>query len=382
MNYINNNSGRYELEKLNQEDFTTRVEEISRNISRIYDEMESDERLGKRVENTKADQIRRLIQYYKEQVALGTFVDPETGRKKNMNEICRTVMQEMDARNFTGFTKHQVWIIMPNECKRAWRKPIDTIEGKLTKVSLPKEDIEVETVYNAYMDHVNELMDFDYNELPKNLRISLGEHFYKCYRDHEKQWQTHGMSFIKHSDGLNIDNPFADIVRLRKGKPQEGMLYKAWMEYIEVCKEVAKKVKTGILDENGNRRISLEDEQAAANGLTVMAGFLKPMKNDKWKRDILGWADILLKKIELRSKSGAAKSSRKSYEVEGMTGKQWRGITREEIDKNQARMIKYFKQFVEYVPAFFMIHQQFIKMFEEPRAIHSIELSDKLSDSA
>lgn len=288
----------------------------------------------------------------------------------------------MDARNFTGYTKGYVWKILPNEYKRAWRKPVVTENGKLEHSSLPKEDIEVETVYNNYMDYVNELMDFDYNELPKNLRISLGEHFYKCYRDHEKQWQTHGMSFVKHSDGLNIENPFAEIVRLRKGKPHEGMLYKAWVEYIEVCKEVAKKVKNGVLDEKGNRRISLEDEQAAANGLTVMAGFLKPMKNDKWKRDILGWADILLKKAELRSKSGAAKSSRKPYDVEGMDGKQWRGITREEIDKNQGRMIKYFKQFVEYVPAFFMIHQQFIKMFEEPRAIHSIELSDKLSDSA
>lgn len=344
--------------------------------------MESDERAGKRIEGSKGDQIKRLGYYYKEQFDLGVFTDAESGRPKNMNEICRTILQEMDSRNFTMYSKQRVWHVLPNEFKRAWRKPIVTEDGKLSSDSLPEEDTEVTTIYNDYMDHVNELMNFDYNELPKNLRISLGEHFYKCYRDHEKQWQTHGMSFVKHSDGLNIENPFADIVRLKKGKPYEGMLYKQWGSLIETMKECQKKVKTGVLDENGNRRITEEEEMTYVNGMIVLEGYFKPMKNDKWKRDTFGWAGIIDKFKELRSKSGAAKSSRKAYDVEGMTAKKWRGITREEIDKNQTRMAKFYKQFIEYVPAFFIIHQQFVGMFETPRAIHSIELSDKLSDSA
>lgn len=371
------------MEKLSQEEFTSRVDEISRNISRIYDEMESDERVIKRIEVSKGDQIRRLAQYYKEQYELGVFIDTETGRQKSLNEICRTIMENMEKRNFSPFSRQLVWEILPDEYKRAWRKPIlDTVEGKPQKQSLLKEDIEVDSIYNKYMDHINELANFDYNELPKNLRISIAEHFYDTYRDHDKQWSSHGISFVKHSDGLNIPNPYEEVVKLIKGKPHEGMLHEAWQDYIKTCKEVGKKIKTGILDEQGNRRISLEQEQYIANGVIIMSGMLKPLKNDKWKRDILGWTDIFLKKIELKSKSGAAKFSRKKIQIERLNINEWRGITREEIDKNQPRMMRYFKQFMEHVPAFLMLHEIFTETMEEPRAVHSIQLHDKLADSA
>lgn len=370
------------MENLSQEDFTNRIDEISRNISRIYDEMESDERIIKRIETSKADQIRRLAQYYKEQWDLGVFKDPETGRHKDQHEICRTILTEMDARNFTGYTKHQVWVTLPDDYKRAWRKPIDTVDGKLTKVSLLKEDIEVESVYNTYMDFVNELDNFDYNELPKNLRISLGERFYDMYRNHEKQWQSHGMTFVKHSDGLNIPNPYEDVVKLIKGKPHEDMLFHAAMDLSKTIKDFAKKIKTGVLDENGNRRVSLEDEKEMANGMIVLSGLFKPLKNDKWKRDFLGWNEIFIKEDVLESKSGAAKFSRKKIDVEHLNISEWRGITREEIDKNRPRMMRFFRQFIRHVPALFILHRIFTEVLEEPRAIHSIQMHDKLADSA
>ena len=369
----------------NHEQFLARISEINHNITRIYDEMENDERQIIRIEETKKDQIKRLEGYYRELHTRGAFVEDKTIRQKSLNEVCRTILEEMDKRNFTGYTKRWVWHVLSNDCKRAWRKPIVTEQGKLKDFSLP--DLEIQNIYDEYMDHINELIDFDYNELPKSLRISIGEHFYKAYRHHDKEWTKHDIAIVKHQDGLNIPNPFAGIIRVEEGIAYEGELFDALKGLKKAIGDSMKKMRIDMKDSKGNRVITLEREHELAMGVKTLEGIFLPMKNYKWKRDIIGWAHLILKRLELKSKSGASKWSRKKVDqrfLDGLAGIEdiERGLTREEINKIQKRMVRFFLQFIQHSEGLMSLHEAFVETTEEKRAAHSIKMNPKLSDSA
>jgi hypothetical protein len=112
----------------------------------------------------------------------------------------------------------------------------------------------------------------------------------------------------------------------------------------------------------------------------ALCGYLKPSANDKWKRDFLGWAKILKRRLEIKSKSGAAKFSRKDVEIDGIIHR--RGVTREEINKNQLRVIKAYEKFMKHVPALIALHNSFVWLLEPVRAAHSVRMHDKLSQSS
>lgn len=362
---------------------TTRISEIHRNILRIYDEMTEDESTVRKIELTKIDKIKRLGQYYENLYELGEFKDPETGRRKELCEISRTILEEMSKppRNFSDKTKWTVWKVLPDKYKRAWRTiPKDS---KLEKSRIEDEDPEVVAVYNDALEHINEIAVFDYMELPKRYRLAIAERVYEVYKHHDKEWTRHGLQVVKHpqDDFSNLD-PFAEIVSIEKGEPYEGELYDVYVELRKVIDEMCKKVKRDLKDKSGKRRISLEQEHMFANGVRVFIGYLKPHSNYKWKRDIYGWSRILWRRLELKSKSGAAKFSRKPVEIAELELKTWRGITREEIDKNQARLYKFFGQFIQHFPAMITLHQIFESISEPIRAEHSVKLHEKLSNRA
>ena len=364
---------------LTQEEFTSRIQEINRNLTRTYDEMENDESIIKRIEGNKSDTILRIGTYYEELFNIGAFIDTETGRPKKLNEICRTIQNEMKRRLFTSKTQWYVVEVCPDKWKRAWRSDVHS-SGKQGNPSLPTDDDETASIYDSYLDHINELDNFDYNELPKRLRQNIAERMYKLYRHHDKQWTAHGLQVVKHEDGLNIPDPYAGIIRIEHGTAYRGMAVNGVKMAIKLLKEIEKKYATGIYDEHGKRRISLEDEKKIYNGWMALIGYLKPSGNDKWKRDLIGWCKIFIRRFSIKSKSGAAKWSRKKIYVDGKFV--MRGITREEMGKNQPRLCKAFMEFMEHFPALLEMHQGFELMSEPVRAAHSVQLHEKLSQSA
>jgi hypothetical protein len=365
---------------LTQEEFTSRIQEINRNLTRTYDEMENDESIIKRIEGNKSDTILRIGKYYEELFNIGAFIDPETGRPKKLNEICRTIQNEMKRRLFTSKTQWYVVEVCPDKWKRAWRSDVVHSSGKQGNPSLPTDDDETASIYDSYLDHINELDNFDYNELPKRLRQNIAERMYKLYRHHDKQWTTHGLQVVKHEDGLSIPDPYAGIIRIERGEPYEGMAVDGIRKHIKLCREIEKKYLIGVMDSSGNRRISLDEEKKLYNAWAALDGYLRPWANDKWKRDLLGWCKIFKHKFKIKSKSGAAKFSRKKIFIDGKDV--MRGITREEIDKNQPRLCNAFLEFIEFFPALIDLHSSFEVLAEPVRAVHSVMLHDKLSQSS
>ena len=123
-------------------------------------------------------------------------------------------------------------------------------------------------------------------------------------------------------------------------------------------------------------------------GVKVLDGYFKPHANYKWKRDALKWAKLLLKKFELKSKSGAEKFSRETvssdfYDFATMFEEDpKRGITREQIAKKQKRACVFFIQFIKHQPALLALADIFAEVSEQKRAAHSIKMNPKLSDRA
>lgn len=350
-------------------------EQIQKNLERTYDEM----RLLANSEESKIEHIHRLEGYYRQLHRLGVFVDKDTGRRKELNEISRTIIDEMKIKNVPKRVQQYVPEVLPDDCKRAWRRPI-TINGKLQDRSLLAIDSEVTTIYESYSQIVRQLEGFDYNELPKRMQLELAEQVYKLYRHHDKEWSRHDIHVVKHDDGLNIPDPYAGIIRIYEGKPYRGMAVNGVSQLIKVLQEVKKKYTVNIYGKDEKRKITLEEEKTIYNGYMTLCGYFKPSANDKWKRDFEGWKEILKRRLQIKSKSGAAKSSRKVIDIDGKKHK--RGITREEIDKNQLRMIKAYEQFMEYLPPFLAIHKGFEWLLEPIRAAHSVRMHDKLSQSA
>ena len=351
------------------------ADQIKKNLERTYDEM----RLLATTEETKIEYIHRLKEYYIALLERGEFIDYETGRKKTKNEISRTIIDEMKKRNVPKRTQWYVPDVLPDDCKRAWRQPI-TINGKLQDRSLLAIDSELTTIYEDYSEIIKKLDKFDYNELPKRMQLELAESVYKLYRHHDKEWSKHDLQVVKHEDGLNIPDPYAGIIRIYEGKPYRGMAVNGVSQLIKVLQEVKKKYTVNIYGKDEKRKITLEQEKAIYNGYMTLCGYFKPAANDKWKRDFLGWCSILKRRVTIRSKSGAAKFSRKFIELDGKKHK--RGITREEIDKNQLRMLKAYEQFMEHLPPLIAIHNSFEWLLEPVRAAHSVRMHDKLSQSS
>lgn len=365
------------------EQFLSRISEINVNINRIFDEMEADEKAIIKIEKNKIDQIKRLEGYYRELHKRGAFVEPKTLRQRRLSEVNNVILEEMEKREFTPVTRRWVNHCLSDDCKRQWRAPkIDTIDGKEKSFSLP--DLETQHLYDELLDHINEIANIDYLELPKSMRLSIAEKVYKTYKYHDKQWTKHDLTVVKHEDGLNIPDPFAGIIRVEEGVPYEGEIFDVLKEIRKSVTEMMKKVKTGILDKDGNRIITLEEEHEIAMGLRTLDGYFNPMANYKWKRDIVGWAKILLRKFVLKSKSGAEKFSRKSVSSNfyDFFEDQERGITREEIAKMQKRLCIYFLQFLKHHEGLMALSTLFEKVTEEKRAAHSIKMNPKLSDRA
>lgn len=372
----------------NHEVSESRITEIIGHIVRVYDELEVDDSAVQKVEENLKDRIKRLESYYRELHSKGEFKEERTGRVKSLNEICRTILAEMDRRHITSWSKNWVWVTLPDDCKRAWRKPVVDNVGKLEDKSLLSIDNEVETIYDQQIDLIKELHGFDYNELPKSRRLMLAEQFYKMYRYHEREWQKHGITVVKHEDGLNIPDPFAGIIRVEEGQPYEGELEDSLKGLKKTLTAFIKKIHTGILDKEGNRIVTLEREHELAMGVRVLDGYFKPHANYKWKRDIPRWASLLLKKFELKSKSGAEKYSRETvsrdfYDFDQMFKEDpERGVTREEIAKMQKRLCVFFLQFIKHHPGLMALADVFAEVSEEKRAAHSIKMNAKLSDRA
>ena len=368
------------MEVLSQEEFTRSVNQINRNLERTYGEMHDDEVTTRRIEGTKADSIRRLAAYYRELHSIGAFIEEETGAKRDLHEICGVIQHEMQKRMFTPKTVWQVYDVLPDDCKRAWRSIANTTKSGTPKVVV--SEVETANKYASTIEHINEIDNIDYSEFPKGFRLQVAERVYKLYRHHDKEWTKHDLTVVKHSDGLNINNPYSAIIRLHKGEPYEGMALDGLDIFIKACKDLRKVYQTMIFDKDGNRRVSLEEERNIYNGWAALTGMILPSKNNKWKRDLLGWCKIFLKKVELKSKSGAAKWSRKLVHLEEMDKDMYRGITREEITKNQKRMMLAFKDFIEWFPELLFIHDTFVSGMEPVRAEHSVRMHEKLSQSA
>jgi hypothetical protein len=375
-------------ENESQEQILSKVSEIKDHIIRVYDELDNNDKTVEKFEDDAIDQIRRIKDYYVELWKRGAFVDEQTQRKKDLHEVSRTILEEMDMRNMTLWSKRLVQIALTDDYKRAWRKPIVDNDGKPKDFALLGIDKEVETIFDEHMKAINLVRNFDYNELPKSLRLSIAEHVYKLYRAHDREWQKHGLTVVKHEDGLNIPDPFSGIIRVEEGEAYEGELYDAIVSHKKTIGAFAKKVKTGILDKNGKRIISLQREHELAMGVKVLDGYFKPHANYKWKRDAYRWAGLLLTKFRLKSKSGAEKFSRQPVSSEFYDFKDMfkedpqRGLTREEIAKMQQRLCVFFMQFIRHQPGLLAMADIFAEVSEEKRAAHSIKMNLKLSDRA
>jgi hypothetical protein len=373
---------------LNQEQFTTRAQELKRNIDRLYEEMYSDEVIHQRIFETKRDQIRRLAAYYKEQINLGICFDRQNRKVESTHQISRMILEEMDdpARRFSDVSKREVNKALGDEYKRAWRQPWKT-DGKQSGHSL-EMDAELKIFYEEHMEHINELLNFDYFELPQPLRVSLAEHFYRAQKHHDKEWTKHGLQVVKHqADGYYVPDRFPDIIRIEETEPYEGELYDAMKSFKKTWTEMMKKVKT-----QRPPNLTVEMEHEWAMGVKVWEGLFKPWGNFKWKKELYGWSGILKRRILLRNKCAAAKSSRIETKFDNITQEDWkeafeeemkpRGITREEIDKNHLKLIKFFQQFMRHYASIIVFAQSFDGMTATFRARHSVRLHEKLSHNS
>jgi hypothetical protein len=360
-----------------REEITLSPDQIQKNLDRTYQEMEKVSISS--AELTKVDYILRLAEYYEQLHSIGAFVDQDTGRIKSLNEVSRTIIDRMNDHNISKRIQWYVPEVLPDKYKRAWRQPI-TINGKLQDRSLLVIDTELTTIYDSYAELISKLDKFDYNELPKRMQLELAEKVYKLYRHHDKEWSKHDLQIVKHEDGFNIPDPYAGIIRIYEGKPYTGMAVNGVRQTIKLLKEIEKKYTVNIYGNDEKRKITLDQEKQIYNGWMALCGYLKPSANDKWKRDFLGWAKILKRRIEIKSKSGAAKFSRKDVEIDGIIHR--RGVTREEINKNQLRMIDAYKKFMTHMPALIELHNSFEWLLEPVRAAHSVRMHGKLSQSS
>lgn len=350
--------------------------DIKSQIESIYAEMKADDITVEELEQKKVIKIKNLETDYERLFEMGEFKDEETGRIKSQNEICRTILEEMDRRDFSNWTKHQVWVTLKDSHKRAWRKPVDGTydpnTGKLTKVSLL--DPETDVLYNKYMDHINELFEFDYNDLPKSLQISIGEHFFKCYKVHNDAWLKQGITLVKHEQDTH-DASKGDPIRIETRKKRKGELYHSMEELRDVITECLPIIESHPPED-------LDNEHKYANAVRGLTAYFIPWKNSKWKKDWMNWIEIHIKQVELRSKSGAAKFSKihvTSVE-EGIDA--WQGITREEIDKNRRRILRFARDFTKNFPYLAELSEYFMSEIEPVRAIHTVKLHSKMSEAA
>lgn len=373
---------------LNQEQFTTRVEEIKRNVERLYEEMYADEVLHQRIFETKRDQIRRLAAYYNEQINLGVCFDIKKRSITDTHHISRLILEQMSipGRIFSELSKREVHAALNDDYKRAWRK-IVTPDGKGSITPLEMDD-ELQVLFNEMMEHANELAIFDYNEFPKPLKIRFAERVYQMWKHHDKEIAKHGIQVVKHQeDGFYVEDRFPEIIKIEETEPYEGELCDVIKENIKIMREWYKKVK---VQRPPNLTIEMEHEWAM--GIRSLNGFLKPWGNYKWKKELYGWAGILKRRILLRNKCAAAKSSRIPTKFDNVMLKDWkelveeelkpRGITREEIDKNHLKCIKFFQQFVKHFPGLIEFTQSFDGMTATYRARHSVRLHEKLSHNS
>lgn len=387
-----------EVVQESQEQFTYRINEIKRNIDRLYEEMYADEVIHNRIYETKRDQIRRLDSYYKEQIKMGVCFDKRGNQITSTHHVCRMIIDELDSRGFSGDTKREVYRTLGDSSKRAWRQPI-TSNGKVGNPTL-ELDGELQTFYEENMDYINELLNFDYFELPKPLQMSLAEHFYKAVKHHDKEWTKHGLQVVKHqADGYYVQDRFPDIIKIEETTPYEGELYDEMKAFDKDWREMMKKVKT-----QRPPTLTLEKEHQWAMGVRVWRAQFKPWGNFKWKKELFGWSKILLRKLMLQNKCAAAKSSRIptdfNIKPDDIPDEVWanvsikdfqevfdeemkpRGITREEIDKNHAKLIRYYQQFIRHAAGMIEFAQSFDGMTATFRARHSVRLHEKLSHNS
>lgn len=352
------------------------VDVILKDIEDVYEQMRIDDENSNVSQETKIKRIKKLEEYYIKLEEAGELKDAETGRIKSKNEICRTVLDEMDRRSISTWTKRWVWENIRDDCKRAWRKPIDgtfdTTSGKLKGFSLL--DSETQNIYDKYMDAVKLLKDFDYNELPKSAQIMLGEQFYDCYKHHNDEWLKHKITLVKGEQDTH-DPSKGDPIRIETGKKRRGELVISMEELRDAINECIPIVESNPPDD-------LNLEHKYANAIRGLTAYFIPWKNRKWKKDWLNWINIHIREKELRSKSGAAKFSKihvTSIE-EGIDA--WQGITREEIDKNRGRILKFARDFLRNFPYLGALSEYFMTVVEQPRALHTVKLHGKMSEAA
>ena len=359
----------------NQGQLVLSVDGILENINKIYEEMRIEDHTVGEVDETKAEKIIKLKDLYLELINAGEFKDEETGRIKTRNEIARTILDEMEKREL-NWSRQRVWDTLGDDYKRAWRRPIegtfDTKTGKPMGVALL--DSETKFIYDKYMKAVQLLKDFDYNELPKGAQIMLGEQFFDCYKHHNEEWLKHKITLVKGEQDTH-DATKGDPIRIETGKKRRGELVVSMEELRDAINECIP-----IIESNPPEDLNMEHKYAnAVRGLTA---YFIPWKNRKWKKDWLNWINIHIREKELRSKSGAAKFSKihvTSIE-EGIDA--WQGITREEIDKNRSRILRFARDFVRNFPYLGALSEYFMTVVEPPRALHTVKLHNTMSEAA
>lgn len=360
----------------NQNQMVLSVDGILKDIDKIYEEIKLGDDSIIESEETKKQRIVTLSKYYIKLQEAGELKDEETGRVKSKNEICRTILDEMDRRNIGDWSRKYVWESLDHSLKRAWRKPIDgtfdTISGKLRGQSLL--DSETKYIYDKYMNAITLLKDFDYNELPKGAQIMLGEQMFDCYKHHNEEWLKHKITLVKGEQDTH-DPSKGDPIRIETRKKRKGELYEVMVELRDAINECLPIV-------HDNPPEDLEKEHKYANAIRGLTAYFIPWKNRKWKKDWLDWINIHLKEKELRSKSGAAKFSRihvVSIE-DGIDA--WQGITREEIDKNRHRILSFARDFIKNFPYLAALSEYFMEQVEPHRAIHTVKLHGRMSEAA
>ena len=360
----------------NQNQMVLSVEGIRQEINQIYEDIRLDEEKNQVSEETNRQRVIKLRDFYVSLIEVGEFKDIETGRVKDKHEVARTILEEMDRHEISGMVRHHVWRYVGDDYKRAWRKPIDgtfdTKTGKLTGVSLL--DSETKLIYDKYMDAVQLLKDFDYNELPKGAQIMLGENFYECYKHHNEEWLKHKITLVKGEQDTH-DPTKGDPIRIETHKMRRGELYESMKELRDAIDETLPIVESHPPDD-------LEKEHKYANAIRGLTSYFIPWKNSKWKKDWLRWINIHIKESELQSKSGAAKFSKIHVTSiqEGIDA--WQGITREEIDKNRKRILKFARDFAKNFPYLAALSEYFETEIEPIRAIHTVKLHSKMSEAA
>jgi hypothetical protein len=317
-----------------------------------------------------------LAFYYKEQIQMGVLYDLKGVPIPTTHHICRLIVEEMQTRGFSENTRREVYKTLGDEFKRGWRQPI-TVNGKVAQATI-EMDAELSIIFNEMMEHANEIGTLDYNEFPKPLKVSLAERVYQAYKHNDKEWSKHDLQVVKHqADGYYVADRFPDIIRIEETEPYEGELYDRLKGLRKTISEMMKKVKT-----QRPPTLTLEMEHRWAMGVAVLDGYLKPWGNFKWKKEVYGWSKIIARRLTLRNKCAAAKSSRIPTNFDDVEQQVYRGITREEIDKNQKKLIKFFQQFIEHFPGLIEFAQSFDGMTATYRARHSVNLHEKLSHNS